>query len=521
MTSPPAPAGPRSNPTSPCFECPPGVAGTEYKQYSGRTDGAGTHYLQIDFDSPEVDLPSTVTAEATVQDVNRQAWSSRTSLLVHAARYYVGLRSDRTFVEQGTPIRYDAVVTDVDGNLVPGRTITVTAGRVEWGYENGQSQEQLVDEQECTLTSTADATDGSMRCEFPTTIGGTYRITAVVADDTGHRNRTQTTTWVSGGTGLPTRDVAQEQVTIVPDRETYAPGETAELLVQAPFAPATGLMTVIKRGIVSTQRFDAADGSAVLQIPVDDGDVPNVVVQIDMVGTTRAHRRRRHAAPRLAAATGVRNRPDHTRRPAGDAGADRDGDTRRRRGRARHRHLGDGSGDRPDGAPVSDAAVAVVVVDEAVLALTGYQLADPLDVFYADLWSTVTSTYYPVEHPADTVGPARRYPARWRRQRRGGRNDDAPAGSARAIPDESSADLDSAAGAAPAAQEPTTADRRARELRRARRVRARRDDRRRRHGHRRRAVARQPHALPRHGGRDRRRRAVRQGRVDASPRACR
>ena len=43
---------------SPCFECPPGVAGTDYKQYSGRTDGAGTHYLQIDFDSPEVDLPS-------------------------------------------------------------------------------------------------------------------------------------------------------------------------------------------------------------------------------------------------------------------------------------------------------------------------------------------------------------------------------------------------------------------------------------------------------------------------------
>ena len=68
-------------------------------------------------------------------------------------------------------------------------------------YENGEWQEQLADEQECTLTSTADATDGSMRCEFPTTIGGTYRITAVVADDTGHRNRTQTTTWVSGGPG--------------------------------------------------------------------------------------------------------------------------------------------------------------------------------------------------------------------------------------------------------------------------------------------------------------------------------
>ena len=396
---------------SPCFECPPGT-GAEYEQYSGRTDGAGTHYLQIDFDGPDVDLPSTVTAEATVHDVNRQAWSSRTNLLVHAARDYVGLRSDRTFVEQGTPIRYDAVVTDVDGNLVPGRTITVTAGRVEWGYENGEWQEQLVDEQECTLTSTADATDGSMRCEFPTTIGGTYRITAVVADETGHRNRTQTTTWVSGGPGLPTRGVAQEQVTIVPDRETYAPGETAELLVQAPFAPASGLMTVIHRGIVSTQRFDAADGSAVLQIPIDDGDIPNLVVQIDMVGTTARTADDGtplpDSPPRPAFATGqitlsvppVTRALTVTATPAADAVAPGT-DTS-----VTVQVLG------PDGAPVSDATVAVVVVDEAVLALTGYQLADPLDVFYADLWSTVSSQYTRVEHPPHAVGPARWSPAR-------------------------------------------------------------------------------------------------------------
>ena len=42
-----------------------------------------------------------------------------------------------------------------------------------------------------------------------------------------------------------------------------------------------------------------------------------------------------------------------------------------------------------DGEPVSDAEVAIVVVDEAVLALTGYQLADPIAVFYPDRWAGV------------------------------------------------------------------------------------------------------------------------------------
>ena len=32
--------------------------------------------------------------------------------------------------------------------------------------------------------------------------------------------------------------------------------------------------------------------------------------------------------------------------------------------------------------PCSDAELAVVVVDEAILALTNYQLADPISIFY-------------------------------------------------------------------------------------------------------------------------------------------
>ena len=38
--------------------------------------------------------------------------------------------------------------------------------------------------------------------------------------------------------------------------------------------------------------------------------------------------------------------------------------------------------DGPDGAAVEGAGVALIVVDEAVLSLTGYELADPLDAFY-------------------------------------------------------------------------------------------------------------------------------------------
>ena len=58
-------------------------------------------------------------------DVNRQAWAGTTSLLVHPAELYVGLRSERTFVQRGQPLEIEVIVTDLDGVAVPDRRVEV------------------------------------------------------------------------------------------------------------------------------------------------------------------------------------------------------------------------------------------------------------------------------------------------------------------------------------------------------------------------------------------------------------
>jgi len=372
----------------PCIDCPPGGE-TTYEQFDGRTDAAGSNYLQIDVEGPELDQPATVTAEATVFDVNRQGWASRTDVLVHPATYYVGLRSDATFVERGTPLDVDAIVTDVDGELVAGREVAMEAGRLEWAYRDGEWSEELQDPQQCTVTSSTDPAT----CTFTTDVGGTYEITATVTDDAGRTNRTVFTRWVSGAELPPTRNVEQERITIVPDREEYAPGDTAELLVEAPFAPASGLVTVIRGGIESASTFDAPDGSAVLQIPIADDQIPNLTVQVDMTGSAErtaddgtplqdAPRRPAFATgqielsiPPVTRALDVEVTPEVA---ALEPGVDTSVTVSVR----------DASG-----APVAGADVAVVVVDEAVLAVTGYELADPLDAFYRPISSEVFGEY--------------------------------------------------------------------------------------------------------------------------------
>src|SRR5690606_4129375 len=51
--------------------------------FTGTTDASGEHFLRIDFDALDEPQPYSVIADASVMDVNRQAWAANTTLLVH------------------------------------------------------------------------------------------------------------------------------------------------------------------------------------------------------------------------------------------------------------------------------------------------------------------------------------------------------------------------------------------------------------------------------------------------------
>ena len=370
---------------------PNGESKTE--TFTGKTDAAGIHYLGLDFqkstDSAQDPEPKSVVAQATVMDVNLQAWSSTTALLVHPADVYIGIRSDRYFVGRGTPLKVDFIVADLDGKAVADRPVEITAGRLEWKVKNGNWSEEVADVQTCALPSQPEPTS----CSFETPIGGSYRITAIVTDELGRKNQSRFTRWVSGGQEPTSRKLEQEDVTLIPDKETYQPGDTAQILVQSPFTPAEGLLTVSRSGILYTTRFHVEDGSATLDIPIEEKYIPNLSIQVDLVGSTpRTDDQGEplpNVPPRPAYATAqldlsipplqrtlsLQATPDQSKLEPG-------GET------TLSVTVKDAKG-----SPVPDAELAVVVVDEAILALTNYQLSDPLSVFYEARPSYLESTY--------------------------------------------------------------------------------------------------------------------------------
>ncbi|MEJ2758666.1 MAG: alpha-2-macroglobulin family protein, partial [Anaerolineales bacterium] len=209
----------------------------------------------------------------------------------------------------------------------------------------------------------------------------------------GRANQSQITRWVSGGELPPSREVEQEEAMLIPDKENYAPGDTAEVLVQSPFSPAEGLLTVTRNGILYTENFTIEEDTTTLLIPIQEGYYPNINIQVDLAGaaprTDDLGKEIEGAADRPAYATGslTLNIPPLGRTLSLDISP-------------RETALAPGEDTVIDltlkdaqGRPVEGAELAVVVVDEAILALTNYQLADPLTTFYYTRPANLTSTY--------------------------------------------------------------------------------------------------------------------------------
>ncbi|HEX9889686.1 MAG TPA: alpha-2-macroglobulin family protein [Nitriliruptorales bacterium] len=365
--------------------CPVPSQPAHVERFEATTDAGGTHYLEIDLQGERPDQPVLVSAHASITDVDSQQLADTVDLLVHPSGYYVGLRTDRTFVREGEQLDVDVVVTTIDGEVTTGREVQVTAARLEHRDDGGQYTEVAVDEQSCTVTSAAEP----VSCSFAAGAGGRYRIEAVVRDDDGGHQRTELTRWVSGATAIPRRAVQREQLTIVPDRRTYAVGDTAHLLVLAPFPAGHGLATVTRGDIVSTATFALADGSAEVDVPVTDDLVGGAEVQITVDGA--AQRLRDDGTsdpdlpPRPAYAMGSIALPVPplartlavTATPREDAVTPGDTTT------LDIAVLG------PDGQPAGGAEVAVIVADEAVLSLIGRALTDPVDVFHTAIASNL------------------------------------------------------------------------------------------------------------------------------------
>ena len=153
---------------------------------------------------------------------------------------------------------------------------------------------------------------------------------------------------------------------------------------------------------MASERFTLTEPSIVLRIPIEEGYVPNVFVQVDLVG---AAERTGDAAAAAGAGAEGQSKTDLPKRPAYARGelnlaVPPLARTLAVEAKPQAEKLEPGGSTALDvlvkdakGNPVPGAELAVAVVDEAILALTGYDIPDPITTFYAERGADVTDAH--------------------------------------------------------------------------------------------------------------------------------
>lgn len=326
------------------------------------------------------------TLEATVQSPSRRQIANRIQALVHRADHYIGLRPAATFLKKGDPLAVDVIAASPAGALLDGRKIALKLVRREWrsvrkagvgGRFSWLSEKTDTVIEERSLTSGKDP----LRAEFKPDKSGLYVLDASGADGRGNPAATTTSVYVTGSDYIPWERTDDDALELVADRESYAPGATARILVKSPYERAKALVTVERELILDSKVLEIKGSSVEVEIPIKSAYLPNVFVSVLLLQgrTTEAAVSKDQDLGKPSFKLGyaeLRVDPAEKRLtveilPARTSYQPRD--EVRVRLRARNRA----------GAPVA-ASLALAAADAGVLNLIGYRLPNPFDAFYGD-----------------------------------------------------------------------------------------------------------------------------------------
>ncbi|MDQ2999611.1 MAG: MG2 domain-containing protein, partial [Chloroflexota bacterium] len=261
---------------------------------SGTTDAQGKLTIDIPADLKDSQgVPITgslkLTIEATATGRDNQVISGRHDLIVHSGQLYIGL-APRSYVGQaGEQQQVDLVTADTQGKRLPNQALDVEVFKYSWentfiadANGGGQWQSRQVQTSVAKQAVTTDAKAEAVATWTPAE-GGSYRVVAQARDGGGRTVRSSLFVWVAGTGYVSWRRENNDRFSLIADKTSYKPGETADILIPSPFTtPHWALITVERGGLLSHEVRKIDGNSSVYHLPITAAHVPNVYVTVTL-----------------------------------------------------------------------------------------------------------------------------------------------------------------------------------------------------------------------------------------------
>ncbi|MES2705319.1 MAG: alpha-2-macroglobulin family protein [Verrucomicrobiota bacterium] len=329
--------------------------------------------------------PKLIAVNTEITDLNQQTIAESWQHTEHTSDFYLGVRRPANAVNAGAEVPLSVVAVDAPGGrhktAVPVKVLIEhlawNAVRVQTAGGGTDVRNDLVfakvGEEELTVSPEPGK---EQAWTFKPQVAGTHNLTFTAKDESGREVRTVISIDVFAPASEPAwRQDGGVRIELVADKDKYAPGDTAKVVVKSPFS-GLALVTVERERVLRSELKKVESGGAI-ELKIDDDWAPNVFVSVMQVrGGADDPREHREPDYRVGyCALNVESQRDILKvelrpslpevRPGAMvevAVAVRDA----------------------AGKPVPDAELAVWAVDEGILSLMPWQVPDPAETFHYD-----------------------------------------------------------------------------------------------------------------------------------------
>lgn len=230
-----------------------------------------------------------LTLVAEVTDLAEQLVNVGQSVVdVRSGAFQIGIRPERLVVLPGAAITVDLALLDPLGRAVANRPITVSLLRREWLVAQQQGSEgrfywtSAASDTPLGVTQLSSDAAGRTSFTFQPEQGGAYVVQAEALDDAGNQIVASRLVYSYAPETRWAIDNAS-RVELVADRAAYAPGDTAAVLVQAPYPGMTALVTIERGDVLEYQTLTLSGAAGLLEIPITDEHTPNIFVGVTLI----------------------------------------------------------------------------------------------------------------------------------------------------------------------------------------------------------------------------------------------
>ncbi|MGB2715309.1 MAG: alpha-2-macroglobulin family protein [Vicinamibacterales bacterium] len=232
-------------------------------------------------------IPYSYTFEGDVEDVSRQHIANRSSVLVHPAPWYVGIKRPGYFVEQKQGLATDIVAVSPAGQGTAGVNVEVTLTQIQWtsvrraegnGFYTWDTERKEVPAGSWSVKTSIEPVPLSIAVP-----NGGYFVLKAVARDGARSSVTETSFYALGEGYTAWARYDHNRIDLVPEKKTYRPGESARIMIQSPWERATALVTMEREGIRWHKPLELTSTQQSIAVPITEADIPNVFVSVLLI----------------------------------------------------------------------------------------------------------------------------------------------------------------------------------------------------------------------------------------------